>query len=301
MRHGQSQPRPPRVILALALCLSPVGCTGTHKHQTNHPDTFIGMPPPGSVPTELNKVTLPPYVIEPPDVLLVEVYLPPQDPAKGPVPLYPQPISGQHFVGPDGMIRLGIWGSLPVAGLTVNQAQDAVRRFIFERIKDDETIRKIAAPVSKPEMLLVIVDVLAYNSKKYYVITDGAGYGEQIYPMTSTGNETVLDALALVGGLPTVGSKRNIWVARRSPHPGHPEQILPVDYVGTSQHGVTLTNYQLLPGDRVYVKAEKIFRVDSWLQKTLSPIERVLGITILGASTVNEIKGQGRGGQGNGF
>jgi polysaccharide export outer membrane protein len=64
---------------------------------------------------------------------------------------------------------------------------------------------------------------------------------------------------------------------------------------------VTLTNYQLLPGDRVYVKAEKIFRVDSWLQKTLSPIERVLGITILGASTVNEIKGQGRGGQGNGF
>ena len=27
----------------------------------------------------------------------------------------------------------------------------------------------------------MIVDVLAYNSKRYYVIFDGGGYGEQVY------------------------------------------------------------------------------------------------------------------------
>src|SRR5262245_46161352 len=248
------------LALVLTLSIAGTGCLGVRQHTARHPaDPLVALPPPGSVPTEMNKVTLPAYVIEPPDVLLVEVYLPPQDPVKGPVALYPQPISGQHIVSMDGTIALGIYGYLPVAGLTKAQAADAVRQFVFDKIKNDEQIKKIAAPVNRPEALLVIVDVLAYNSKKYYVITDGAGYGETITPMTYTGNETVLDALALVGGVPPVGSKRNIWVARRTPHAHDPEQILPVDYIGTTQHGVALTNYQILPGDRVYVKAEKVF------------------------------------------
>ena len=58
------------------------------------------------------------------------------------------------------------------------------------------------------------VDVLSYNSKYYYVITDGGGYGQQVYPFLVTGNETVLDALAKVNGLPAVADKRKIWVAR---------------------------------------------------------------------------------------
>jgi polysaccharide export outer membrane protein len=62
------------------------------------------------------------------------------------------------------------------------------------------------------------------------------------------------------------------------------------------QHGVTTTGYQLLPGDRVYVKAEHAFRVDGYLQKLITPIERVLGITLLGASTYNQVKNRGLGG-----
>src|SRR5437667_12556708 len=37
--------------------------------------------PDASVPRELSKIVLPPYVIEPPDVLLVQVLLPPTGPA----------------------------------------------------------------------------------------------------------------------------------------------------------------------------------------------------------------------------
>src|SRR5439155_19567809 len=109
------------------------------------------------------------------------------------------------------------------------------------------------------------------------VITDGAGFGEQVYSFPCTGSETVLDALARINGLPAVASKRHIWVARRSPH-GGPEQILPVDWINTTQGGVAATNYQVLPGDRVYVMSEGIFRTNNFLAKWLEPIERIFGI-----------------------
>lgn len=270
--------------------------------------------PDASVPRELSKIVLPPYVIEPPDVLLVQVMLPPTgtaveyyrnetlrrdaapdrpavpDPKLSPIsrPFVPQPIDGQHLVGPDGTIKLGIYGSVNVAGLTREQAEDRIREFISQVTGE------------KPEYFQVVVDVIAFNSKAYYVIADGAGYGEQVYSFPCTGSETVLDAVARINGLPQVASKRHIWVARRSPH-GGPEQILPVDWVNLTQGGVAATNYQVLPGDRVYVMSQAILRADTALAKFLQPIERIFGITLLGASTVNQINGRNTGGNNTGF
>ena len=51
------------------------------------------------------------------------------------------------------------------------------------------------------EAPLVSVDVYAYNSKVYYVITQGAGFGDNIQRFPVTGNETVLDAISQVQGL----------------------------------------------------------------------------------------------------
>src|SRR5438094_7918607 len=56
-----------------ALALAGGGCVHGHPHQVPGPP--IEVPPPGAVPRELEKITLPPYVIEPPDNLLVEVIL----------------------------------------------------------------------------------------------------------------------------------------------------------------------------------------------------------------------------------
>jgi polysaccharide export outer membrane protein len=133
------------------------------------------------------------------------------------------------------------------------------------------------------------VSVLAFNSKLYYVITDGAGYGEQVASFPITGSETVLDAIARIGGLPQVASKKQIWVARRSPH-GSPDQILPVCWEDITEKGIAATNYQVLPGDRIYVRAQKIISIDNALAKFLQPIERVLGVVLLGSETVNSIK-----------
>lgn len=287
-----------------ALALVGGGCVHAHPHQMSAPP--IEVPPPGAVPRELEKITLPPYVIESPDILLVEVILkgmgtdkdtpedlkkaaPNPDSTRG-LPI--QPISGQFAVRIDGTIGLGFWGSVPVAGLSLEQAAQMVRQHLL----NSEQLGKRWQV--GPENIIVIVDVLAYNSKRYYVVLDGGGYGEQVYPFPIYGSETVMDAIANVNGLHAVASKRNIWVARRTPHPGHADQILPVDWVGITQHGITITNYQIMPGDRIYVKAQKLVTLDTALTRIITPIERVLGVTLLGSSVVNSIQGRtGTGGQ----
>ena len=73
-------------------------------------------------------------------------------------------------------------------------------------------------------------------------VTDGGGYGEQVYRFPSTGKETVLDALSQINGLPVVASKRNIWVARPAPDNVGYYQVLPVDWMALTRGAATATN-----------------------------------------------------------
>jgi protein involved in polysaccharide export with SLBB domain len=153
--------------------------------------------------------------------------------------------------------------------------------------------RHLAKYLSRPE---VSVDIYSYNSKVVYVITDGGGYGEQVYPIPATGNETVLDAIGKIGGLPTVASKRRIWVARPAPAGQTPPQILPVNWDAIAQGANTTTNYQLLPYDRLYVMADPLVTTDTFLARLISPIERIFGITLLGNTTVRDVIGKPQSG-----
>ncbi len=261
--------------LCAGLCLFGVGC------QTA---PVIPMQVPADVPRELEKRTLPAYVIEPPDVLQIEAVvlklnsdgLPIS--TERPTPLWPQPVTGQFLVRPDGTVGLGVYGSTQLAGLTLEQARESIQGFL--------------AYVTglKPQALAVAVDVVQFNSKTYYVITDGAGFGEGVNRFPITGSETVLDAVSQIQGLPQVASKKHVWVARRAPGCG-PEQMLPVDWCAMTRSGDTRTNYQVLPGDRIYVMAQPIIHVNNWMQKVLAPVQQALGITLLGSETVNSIKG----------
>ena len=96
------------------------------------------------------------------------------------------------------------------------------------------------------------VDIFAYNSKKYYIITQGAGFGDNVDEAPITGNETVLDAIAHVGGLSQLSSTK-IWIARPAPNGVGCEQILPVNWQDISQGASTATNYQIMPGDRLFI------------------------------------------------
>jgi polysaccharide export outer membrane protein len=195
-----------------------------------------------------------------------------------------QIIAGEHLVRQDGTISLGIYGNVNVAGMTLEEVERSVES-------------QLAPHIQNPE---VRVDVAGYNSKVYYVITDGGGSGERVDRLPYTGNETVLDAVAQIQGLSDVSSKR-IWVARPAPPEFPGAQIMIVDWRGITEDGVTTTNYQIFPGDRVYIKADCLIAADTFIGKVLSPVERIFGVLILGDGAVSRLEHGGISGSGSGI
>jgi polysaccharide export outer membrane protein len=306
---------------------------------------------PGPIPTEKQRVSLPPYTVAPPDILYIDSSrLIPKPPyAIQPLEvllvqvtntLPSEPINGPFVVSPEGTINLGYsYGSVKVQGMTIDQIQAAIRQQVSGSLRNAQvsvalsafrgmqqtrgehlvrpdgtvnlgiygnvyvagmTLGQVKCVIEKQlsEYVLnpqIVVDVYSYNSKWYYVIYDGGGYGEQLFKLPVTGNETVLDAIANLQGLPPVSSLRRMWIARPGPC-GHPcDQILMVDWRAITQGGSTCTNYQLFPGDRVYIAADCLIEADNWLAKILQPIERLLGITLLGTETVQSFQTNGNG------
>lgn len=335
-----SPSHPRRAAPLVVLAILAVGC---HAFQ-RRPDARVV---PADVPRELDKVTLPDYRVESPDILLIEaVRAVPKPPyliqpldvlnvqvgapnketlggtlgvdTDGTINLGPdyggavrvvgltapeaqqavkehlekvalllnptvavslaqsqasQRIGGPHLVRPDGTIFLGTYGSVRVAGLTLNEVKKAVEAQLSGALLD---------PV-------VSVDVQNFNSKVVYVILAGAGPGGQaVYRLPVTGNDTVLDAVAQINGLSVVSDVDRIWVSRPAPA-GQGHQILPVDWREITECGGTATNYQLMPGDRLFVGANPMAAVDARLAILLAPLERIFGVTLLGTSVYRQI------------
>jgi polysaccharide export outer membrane protein len=197
-----------------------------------------------------------------------------------------QEIRGQHLVQPDGKVTLGTYGSVYVTGLKLEEAKQAIQQHLSQYLLDPE----------------ISIDIDGFNSRVYYVIFDMDGEGMAVQRLASTGNETVIDAIAQAGGLPGTTSRKRIWVARPGPAEAECSQILPVDWAAITAGGSTRTNYQLLPGDRVYVAVDPWIHADNALAKVIAPFERILGFTLLGSSTVRQFVGgaqnQGLGGFG---
>jgi protein involved in polysaccharide export with SLBB domain len=180
-----------------------------------------------------------------------------------------QQIRGEHLVRPDGTITLGTYGSVYVAGMSLGQIKTVVEKHLSNYLQDPQ----------------VSVDVFAYNSKVYYVIFDGAGYGMQVFRLPITGNETVLDAVSRVNGLAAVASKRRLWLARPSPANCGTNQVMPIDWNAITQSGSTATNYQIFPGDRIYVDSNCLIRLNNYLSQVLNPVNQVMGSLFLGINT----------------
>jgi polysaccharide export outer membrane protein len=328
--------------LVCLLAVGTAGCLGTTCGHCNPCSKCA----PEDTPRELAKMSLPAYVIEPPDILLIDavrvVPLPPYKVQPLDVLLIQatdtlpnEPINGLYGVEPEGTINLGLsYGSVRVSGMTIEEARAAVEKQLkgvlkipkvlvslvqsraMQQIRGEHLVRpdgtiglgvygsvyvagdtlemakaKVEAHLSQyllePEISL---DVYAYNSKVYYLIFDGGGYGQQVYRLPITGNECVLDAISSVSGLPAISSKYHLWLARPQPGCNKCDQVLPVDWNAIVECGHTETNYQLFPGDRVYVKADGLITFDNWLAKFTAPIERAFGGTLLGITTVQAFR-----------
>ena len=181
-----------------------------------------------------------------------------------------QQIAGEHLVGPDGSLTLGTYGSVYVSGMTLDEAREAIEEHLSKFLEEPK----------------ISLDVFAYNSKVYYVIIEGAGFGDGVVRLPVTGNETVLDAMALIGGTQRQSNKRKMWIARPAPSGVGCDQILPIDWVAITKGGSTQTNYQILPGDRIFIGEDKFILLDGTIAKITAPFERMLGFSLLGGQTI---------------
>jgi polysaccharide export outer membrane protein len=225
------------------------------------------------VPRELNKTALPPYTVEPPDLLIVEVV----DALPG------RPITGERLVRPDGTISLGFYGDVFVAGLTLPEIKEKIVLHLREHLSDDSLGLWKKDPdngawieVKPKDSSTVFVDVGSYNSKYYYVQGDVAAPGR----IPITGSETVLDALNHAGGLMPTAAPQNIRLVRPAPPGVCCEQTLPVNLAAIVSAGDTTTNYQLMPGDRVVVYRDPLVRFTILVDRLAAPFQTGLNTAL---------------------
>jgi polysaccharide export outer membrane protein len=195
-----------------------------------------------------------------------------------------QDVTGEHLVASDGRITLGGYGRVCVVGMTIEESKAAVEQQLAEYFENPQ----------------VSVDILGFNSKVYYVITQGAGLGDRVVPLPVKGGETALDAIGQIEQLSSNSSMR-MWIARPGFNQAGGDQIMPIDWLGITQRGDVTTNYQLMPGDRLYVAEDKLVAIDTALAKFISPIERILGVTLLGTQAAERIATFGTTNRGVGF
>jgi polysaccharide biosynthesis/export protein len=244
-----------------------------------------------NIPTEFKKVSMPDYVLEPPDLLLVEVL----------EALPGRPISGERLVRPDGKITLGFYGEVYVAGLTIPEVKEKIvfhlRKYLTDEVlglieTDPETGAPKTDAAGKPKLIdpkdtdRVFVDVTAYNSKNYYVLGDVAAPGR----LPVTGNETVLDALQFAGGLLPTAAPQNIRLVRPAPPGACCEQVLPVNIAAIMSGGDATTNYQLMPGDRIIVYRDPIVRFTIFIDRLAAPFQTVLNSILQSSFTIRAVK-----------
>jgi polysaccharide biosynthesis/export protein len=236
-----------------------------------------------NLPGEFKKVSLPEHVLEPPDLILVEV-----------LEAYPgRPITGERLVRPDGKISLQWYGDLYVSGLTVDQIKEKIvihlRQYLTDQAlgltKWDEQ-KKEYVDVEPKDSSRVFVDVAAYNSKVYYVQGDVGSPGR----LPVTGNETVLDAITFAGGLLPTAANQNIRLVRPAPPGACCEQVLPVNISAIINAGDSTTNYQLMPGDRLVVYRDPIVRTTIFIDRLAAPFSTVLGQILQYSFTARSVK-----------
>jgi polysaccharide export outer membrane protein len=196
----------------------------------------------------------PAHVVEPPDLLLVEVL----------EALPGRPISGERLVRPDGSISLGFYGDVQVGGLTLPEIKERIVRHLQKYLSNEVLGLTVTDPESGEPVIdpstgkprtrepkdtnTVCVDVTAYNSQNYYV------QGDVLIPgrMPFTGNETVLDVINFAGGLLPTADRAHVKLIRSYPK-GSPIEVLPVDYEEVTMGTDASTNYTMMPNDRLVV------------------------------------------------
>ncbi|TWU03759.1 Polysaccharide biosynthesis/export protein [Neorhodopirellula pilleata] len=259
MRYNGLQPHALLGLLCLIPCLAAAGCSslGMSLYPSNSTltreakEVLDASRIPASMPRENAKTVLPPHALEPGDSLLIE-----------PVNLERDlRLPADQIVLADGTVDLGPYGRVVVAGQNLEQAEALIEQQIAYQIRQQrESCQKFFPKQDRQDIDLPELpedcDSIAVNVRmlepvhRFYVLGEVNAPGA--YPLS--GFETVLDAIVTAGGLTTSANPCKILLARPT-EPCDCRVTLPVCYREIVQMGNTSSNYQLQPGDRVFVSS----------------------------------------------
>jgi len=167
------------------------------------------------------------YRIESPDVLRLKLL-------GGEAP----GLEGTYPVLPDGAIDLKQHGKVYVAGKSLPTATRAVEHHLSRALDG-------------PKVSLTVAE---HNSRYYYCVVQDQGR-DRVTRVPLGESDTVLDAISRIGGLAS-RSPADIWI-RRPARGDIDQQILPVDWEAITRDADMTTNYQLMPGDVIYVAEDE--------------------------------------------
>ncbi|MBE9095852.1 SLBB domain-containing protein [Tychonema sp. LEGE 07203] len=160
------------------------------------------------------------------------------------VPEYSGP-NGQHQIQADGSLSLPLIGSLSVAGMTLEQASNAVKERYGKYLKRPWVTLKLLA--ARPLQIAIAGEI---NRPGAYTISAAAspgGTSEQI----GTQMPTISRALRMAGGITQSADVRQIKIRR--PQRNAPEQIISVDLWELLQNGDLRADLTLRDGDTIFI------------------------------------------------
>lgn len=204
------------------------------RNSTGHPD---------DVPNETSKSVQASHQVEPGDVLVVE----PVD--------FDSPIRfpSDQTVQSDGTIDLGQFGKMQAAGLTLDEIRHRTQTRVaaqFDSQRNDIVRASYDGPPDNNSAIDTNISVRLISNESSLVYVLGEVNAPGAYPLV--GRETVLDSIISAGGLTDRANEHKV-ILTRPVSPDEPRQIYPICYQQIVQLGDTSTNYQVKPGDRIYI------------------------------------------------
>lgn len=198
-------------VAAAVLCLAPLGAVALAAQS--------GQPSPAAkeAPASPAAGTSPSYVIQPGDVLDIQVWKEPE-------------VSKTIPVRPDGKISLPLVNDIQASGLTAG-------------VLTNDLTQRLKKFISDPQVTVMVTQI---NSQRFYVMGEVTRGGT--YPLVP--GMTVLQGLSGAGGFTPFANPKKIYILRDE---GGKQVKYPFNYKDVVKGKNQDENIALLPGDTIVV------------------------------------------------
>jgi polysaccharide export outer membrane protein len=228
-----------RPITLLVACILPVMLTGCFSSNPRDIEAFT-MP-------DMVEVSSTRYVLSPPDEIEIHCSKVPE------IDLQRQQIR------PDGKISFEGVGEMGAAGKTPAQVATELRKNILDLYQEDLVGEKS-----------VDVRVVAFRSKRYYVLGQVSTPGAQVY----SGRDTVLGAIALAGSPTVLAWTDRMQIIRPAKTSTGESRIFELNWHAMVIHGDMSKNVLLEDGDIIYVPPTVLAWAAMKIEEFIRPIAR---------------------------